>query len=108
MDYYQAKVDAVNQKRLLEKNSTMILVWWDKRFDSKTHPFMEKSVWVFKINKSFIRVSFLDWNGHRAFHTSSLEVPGSKPLKETDCGNCYFTNDRSLEKEADGILIGLV
>ena len=50
MDYYQAKVDAVNQKRLLEKNSTMILVWWDKRFDSKTHPFMEKSVWVFKIN----------------------------------------------------------
>ena len=54
MDYYQAKVDAVNQKRLLEKNSTMILVWWDKRFDSKTHPFMEKSVWGFKINKSFI------------------------------------------------------
>ena len=29
-----------------------------------------------------------------------------KPFKELDCGNCYITNDRSLEKEADGILIG--
>ena len=44
LDYYQAKVDQVNEKRLLEKNSTTILIWWDKRFDSETHPFMEKSV----------------------------------------------------------------
>ena len=44
LDYYQAKVDQVNEKRLLDKNSTTILIWWDKRFDPATHPFMEKSV----------------------------------------------------------------
>ena len=44
LDYYQAKVDQVNEKRLLDKDSTTILIWWDKRFDSETHPFMEKSV----------------------------------------------------------------
>ena len=48
LDYYQAKVDQVNEKRLLEKNATTILIWWDKRFDSETHPFMEKSVLGFK------------------------------------------------------------
>ena len=46
LDYYEAKVAEINQKRLLDKNSTTILIWWDKRFDPKTHPFMEKSVTV--------------------------------------------------------------
>ena len=48
LEYYQAKVDEINQKRLLDKDSTTILIWWDKRFDPKTHPFMEKSVTVSK------------------------------------------------------------
>ena len=90
LDYYEAKVAEINQKRLLDKNSTTILIWWDKRFDPKTHPFMEKSVTVLEKRKME--------------HTVVLRF--YKPFTEPDCGNCYITNDRSLEKEADGILIG--
>ena len=59
LDYYEAKVAEINQKRLLDKNSTTILIWWDKRFDPKTHPFMEKSVTVLVKNATYGSLTFL-------------------------------------------------
>ena len=67
LDYYQAKVAEINQKRLLDKNSTTILIWWDKRFDPKNHPFMEKSVTVLEKNATYGSLTFL-----QTFHRTRL------------------------------------